>query len=141
VSQTFDWVQFPEGRARFAGGYRCWDEEGRETFVLELRGHEYFGQIDSAFLDNHNDYNIVIDAFGYGRGEDVGMPGTEVREVFTPEEEAIAQTLVIQLVQAGLEFEDPPFHLTQTDTSHFMGKITFKDGWMLVSSDRIGAAQ
>lgn len=141
MSQTFDWVQFPEGRARFEGICRCWDEQGRETFALELRGNEYFGEIKRSFLENHNDYNIVIDAFGYGRGEDVGMPGTEAREVFTPDEEAIARAMVVQLVRAGLEFDDPPFPLGQTDTSHFMGKITFQDGWMLVRSDRAGAAQ
>ena len=139
MSQTFDWVQFPEGRARFAGGYRCWDEEGRETFVLELRGNRYFGEINNAFLDNHNDYNIVIDAFGYVRGEEVGMPGTEVRETFTPEEEAVARTLVVQLIQAGLEFEEPPFPLDPP--SHFMGKITFKDGWALVRPEDTGAAR
>lgn len=145
MSQTFDWIQFSEGRARFAGGYRCWDEEGRDTFALELRGNQYFGEIDNAFLDNHNDYNLVIRAFGYGRGEDVGMPGVGdvdvlgvgVRGIFTPEGEAIARTLVLQLVQAGLEFEDPPIVLDQTDTSHFMGKITFQEGWMLVWSDHI----
>lgn len=147
-SSTFDWMQFPEGRARFAGGFRCWDELGRDTFALELRGNEYFGQIDSVFLDNDNDYNIVIDAFGYGSGQDVGhgMPNTgdtgisdgEVREVFTPQEEPIARALVVQLVQAGLEFDDPPTVLDQTETSRFMGKVIFREAWMLVSSSDAG---
>ena len=64
---TFEWIEFPEGRARFAGGFRCWDELGRETFAIELRGCQYFGQIDNEFLENGNDYNLRIDAFGYGR--------------------------------------------------------------------------
>jgi len=139
----YHWVQFPQGRARFAGGVRGWDELGHEVFALELCGNEYFGEIKRSYLDNHNDYNIVIDAFGYGRGQDVGMGmpgGTGVRDVFTPEEETSARALVVQLVQAGLTFEDPPFVLDQTDISHFMGKIIFQDGWMLVGSDRAGAA-
>lgn len=131
MSNTFDWIQFPEGRARFAGGVRGWDELGHETFALELRGNEYFGEIDNTFLDNQSDYNIVIDSFGYGYEIEVGMPGAEVREVFTPEEAAIARTLVVQLIQAGLEFEEPPFLLDPP--SHFMGKIIFKDGWTLIS--------
>jgi hypothetical protein len=137
----FAWVQFPEGRARFAGTFRCWDELGRKTFSLEICGNEYFGEVKRAYLENHNDYNIVIDAFGYGRGEDVDMPGTDVRGSFTSDEEAIARSLVTQLVQAGLEFEDPPTVLDQTETSHFMGEITFQNGWMLVRPEFSGGAQ
>ncbi|WP_226467316.1 hypothetical protein [Luteimonas panaciterrae] len=141
MSQTFDWIQFPEGRARFAGGVRGWDELGHETFALELRGNEYFGEIKRSYLDNHNDYNIVIDAFGYVWEIEVGMPEAEAREVFTPEEEATARTLVVQLIQAGLKFDRPPSRLNQTETSHFMGKIIFQDGWILVRSDSAGAVQ
>ncbi len=51
---VFDWVQFPEGKARFAGTKRCWDEQGHITFALELNGVEYFGEIDQVFLlDRH----------------------------------------------------------------------------------------
>jgi hypothetical protein len=141
MSKTFDWVQFPEGRARFSGTRRCWDEKGRKTLALEIRGNEYFGEIKRSYLENQNDYNIVIDAFGYGRGEDVGMPGmADVREIFTPDEEAVARALVVQLVQAGLKFDDPPTVLDQTETSHFMRKVIFQDGWMAVRSDCAGEA-
>ena len=92
--KTFDWVKFPEGLARFAGTLLCWDEQGRKTFALSLRGNEYFGEIKRTYLEKNNDYNIIIDAFGYGRGEDVGMPGTGARGVFTSDEEAIARSLV-----------------------------------------------
>jgi len=141
-SNTFDWVEFPEGRARFASGVRGWDELGRDTFALDLRGHEYFGEIKNLFLANHNDYNIVIDSFGYGWKSAVGMPGgTGVREVFTPEEEVKARALVVQLIQAGLSFVEPPNILNQTDTAHFMGEIIFQEGWMLVESNRSGEAK
>jgi hypothetical protein len=139
-SNTFDWMQFPEGRARFSGGVRGWDEQGHETFALELRGNVYFGEIKRDFLDNHNDYNILIDAFGYGLEIEVGMPGAEAREVFTPAEVAVAQALVVQLIQAGLKFEIPPSELSQTEVSRFMGKIIFPDGWILVRPDP-GAAR
>ena len=89
---------FDLGRARFAGGVRSWDELGHETFALELRGNEYFGEIKNLFLKNHNDYNIVIDSFGYAWEIEVGMPGTEAREIFTADEEEIARSLVIQLI-------------------------------------------
>ena len=137
--KPFDWMQFPEGRARFSGGVRGWDELGHETFALELRGNEYFGEIKRSYLENHNDYNIVIDAFGYGWEKEVGMPGMDIREIFTSDEEAAARALVVQLIHAGLELEDPPFALDPP--SHFRGGITFKDGWMLVTQNCAGVAQ
>ena len=136
--KTFDWVKFPEGLARFAGTLRCWDEQGRKTFALSLRGNEYFGEIKRTYLENNNDYNIIIDAFGYGRGEDVGMPGTGARGVFTSDEEAIARSLVVRLIQEGLKFDDPPTILDQTESSHFIGGITFLDRWMNVDSNLVG---
>jgi hypothetical protein len=139
--KTFDWVQFPEGLARFAGTFRCWDEEGRKTFALHLGGNEYFGEIKRTYLENHKDYNIFIDAFGYGRGEDVGMPGAGARGVFTSDEEAMAQSLVVRLIQAGLEFDDPPAILHQTESSRFIGGITLLDRWMLVESKLAGEAR
>lgn len=139
--KPFDWMQFPEGKARFSGGVRGWDELGHETFALELRGNEYFGEIKRSYLENHNDYNIVIDAFGYGWEKEVGMPGMDVREVFTPDEEATARSLVVQLIHEGLKFAVPPSRLNQTETSRFMGKIIFQNGWVLVRSDYAGAAQ
>ena len=141
MSQTFDWVQFPEGRARFAGGVRGWDELGHETFALELRGNEYFGEIKNLFLENHNDYNIVIDSFGYAWEIEVGMPGAEAREIFTPYEEETARSLVTQLIQTGLQFELPPSPLNQTANSHFMGKIIFQEGWMPVDLNHSGEAK
>lgn len=64
-SNTFDWVQFPEGRARFAGGIRGWDEKRHETFAVEVNGVEYFGELDSVFLPDRHNFNIEIISFGY----------------------------------------------------------------------------
>lgn len=69
------------------------------------------------------------------------MPGAGVREVFGSDEEAIARSLVIQLVQAGLEFDDPPAILDQTENSRFMGGIAFHDEWMLVESNFAGGSR
>lgn len=137
--KTFDWMQFPEGRARFSGEVRGWDELGHETFALELRGKEYFGEIKNLFLENHDDYNIVIDAFGYGWEKEVGMPGTGAREVFTASESTVARALVVGLIQAGFELEDPPFFLEPP--SNFMGEINFKDDWMLVAPTSVAESQ
>lgn len=69
------------------------------------------------------------------------MPGAGGREVFWSDEEAIARSLVIQLVQAGLGFDDPPTILDQTENSRFMGGIAFHDEWMLVESNVAGGSR
>lgn len=133
MSGTFDWVEFPEGRARFSGIRRGWDEQGRHTFSIELRGAEYFGQIKRNFPKNDDDYEVAIDAFGYGLGETVGMPGPGVREVFTADEVAIAKALVIGLVQAGVTFDEPPSVFLPESIAHFTGDVLFEEGWMPVT--------
>ncbi len=36
--RTFDWVSATEGRARFAGGIRGWDERGHDTYAVDVEG-------------------------------------------------------------------------------------------------------
>lgn len=140
MSNAFNWIEFPEGYARFCGGVRGWDERGHETFALVLRGREYFGEIKRSYLDNHNDFNIVFDSLGYRMEIDVGMPGRGARPVFTSEEEAIARALAVRLVQFGLVLAVPPYQLSQLENSRFMGKIFFREGWMLVDTGDGGTA-
>jgi hypothetical protein len=130
---VFDWVQFSEGKARFAGTKRCWDEQGHITFALELNGVEYFGEIDQVFLPDRHNFNVEIISFGYGRGEDVGMPGAAI--VLTIDEAAVFQRLITQLVRAGLGFHRLPNVLSQTENSRFMGEIVFRDGWVLMHEE------
>ena len=138
---VFDWIQFPEGRARFGGGVRGWDELGHETFALELRGIEWFGEIKRTYLANGNDYNLVIESFGYRWERDVGVPGAGARSVFALGEEATARSLIVQLIEAGLNFEAPPYQLGQLEHSHFMGEIIFQGGWMLVDAGHAGPVE
>ena len=44
----FDWLNFGEGRARFVGSIRGWDEIGHEAFAVEVGGREYYGEIDQS---------------------------------------------------------------------------------------------
>ncbi|WP_369943674.1 hypothetical protein [Xanthomonas medicagonis] len=71
---TFDWRQFPEGRARFSGGVRGIMEKQRHaTFAAEVDGEEYLGEVGNAFLSKGKDYNIEVRSFGHGRDGDIGM--------------------------------------------------------------------
>lgn len=123
--KTFDWVGFPEGRARFCGMQRGWDERGRVIFAIEIGGTVRYVEIDQLFLENGNDYNIEVPAFGYRRAEEVGLP--DARDAISADDLQVTQALVVQLVRAGLGFEDPPNILAQSGTSRFMGKVIFRE--------------
>lgn len=129
---VFDWVQFPEGRARFSGGIRGIDDEQRhETFAVEVNGTEYFGEIQRAYLPNNNDYNIEVLSFGYGSDKYVGLPMLGACEVFIPTEIKIIHALITELVVAGMHFEDKPSLLIEYPSAHFLGQVIFANGWVL----------
>lgn len=127
--KTFEWVQFPEGRARFDGGIRGGDERRHETYALELEGKTQFGEIDSAFVANGNDYNVEVISFGYGMIENVGNPHQNARGTYTEAQLKIVRSLVAQLIRNSLQFEERPSILRETSKSHFLGKILFREGW------------
>jgi hypothetical protein len=72
--RTFDRVPAAEGRVRFAGGIRGWDERGHDAYAVDVDGKVMYGEIARTFLPNQNDFNIQIVSFGYGVREHVGMP-------------------------------------------------------------------
>lgn len=137
--QTFDWVQSLEGRARFSGGIRGWDECGHETFAIELEGDVIYGEIARTFLPNQNDFNLQVVSFGYGARENVGIPnldgpGPHAQGTFPPEYLRRVQSLVVQLVQAALRFTDRPHILLEYPNAHFQGKVIFPEGWTVGAS-------
>lgn len=132
---TFDWLQFPEGRARFSGLIRGVDERGHETFAVEVNGNEFFGEIDRAFLPNDNDYNIEVTSFGYGSEECLGMPMHAGCQIFSKAEIGTIQKLIVQLIAAGTQFAERPSLLTEYPSARFIGQVSFKHGWALVADD------
>lgn len=125
-------MQFPEGRARFSGGGRSWDERHHFTFAIDVDGHEYFGELERRFLPNDNDYNIGVLSFGYRSNTAVGMPMLESCQKFALAEVETVQTLIVQLIDAGTRFSKRPSLLTEYPDAHFMGEVIFRDGWVLV---------
>lgn len=137
---TFDWLKFPEGRARLSGGVRgIMDEQGHDTFSVEVNGQAYFGEIKNAFLPNGNDYNIKVISFGYGSEHSIGMPMPGSCQIFTEEDANSVRKLVAQLIFAGAIFLNKPTLLTEYPDAHFMGKVIFSDGWILVANGRAAA--
>ncbi|MBD7920887.1 MULTISPECIES: hypothetical protein [Xanthomonas] len=136
---TFAWVQFPEGRARFSGLVRGVDELGHETFAVEVDGIEFFGEIQTAFLPNNNDYNIEVVSFGYGSEKSLGMPMLDGCQIFSQAQVNTIQALIVQLIAAGTKFPNRPSILTEYPTAHFMGQVIFRDGWILVTDDVVAS--
>jgi hypothetical protein len=131
---TFEWQQFPEGRARFSGSIRGDDERGHDTFAIEIDGSVTYGEIDSVFLPNDNDFNVRVVTYGYGMRENVGIlnngnSGPHAQGVFPPAHLQRVQVLVTRLIRAGLQFEDRPVFLDEFPGSHFQGKVIFPAGW------------
>jgi hypothetical protein len=138
---TFQWFQFPEGKVRFSGGIRGWDERGYDTFAVELDDEVVYGEIDNVFLANHNDFNLQVVSFGYGMRENVGIlndgsPGRHAQGRFPAAYLTSVQSLVVQLVRAALHFEDRPTVLTEYPAAHFQGKVIFHEGWAVGASAR-----
>jgi len=139
--QTCEWQQFPEGRARFSGGIRGWDEHGHDTFAVEIDGQVVYGEIEGAFLPNGNDYNVQVVSFGYGVQEAVGIlndgsPGRHAQGRFPSEYLVRVQSLIVRLIRAGLSFEERPSALRETPKSRFMGKVVFPNGWAVDAGAR-----
>lgn len=129
-SSTFDWVQFAEGRARFAGAMRGWDERRYEVFAVEVNGVTYFGEIARLFLSNEDDFNIEVRSFGYYMDANVGIPDQTARESFEDNDLRIVRSLICQLVSTRRDLENrKPSLLTEYESSRFMGQVIFRDGW------------
>lgn len=123
-----DWVEFPEGRARFAGGTRGagTDDKPHETFSVELGGNEYFGELRNSWIDDYH-FNIEIVSFGWGGKDWIGMPMPGLCTRFTKDEITTVQDLVLKLIKAASTFEEKPFVIG--NGSSFTGDVVFLDGW------------
>jgi hypothetical protein len=137
--ETFEWVDLPEGRARFSGGIRGIDEQGHETFAVEVDGNEFFGEIRRTFLPNNNDYNIEVVSFGYNAKSSFGMPMLAACRIFTTAEIGTIQSLIVGLIAAGTRFVDRPHSLVEYPNAHFMGEVLFKDGWILLKDEEVAS--
>ena len=139
---TFDWVSGPEGRARFAGGIRGWDERGHETYAVEMDGEVLYGEIARAFLPNQNDFNVLVVSFGYGSRENVGMPrqdGLHPRAQANDPAQQLqrVQSLLTGLIQAARHFEDRPGVLREYPHARFQGQLIFAEGWAAGAPARV----
>lgn len=140
-SGVFDWIEFPEGRARFCGGVRGADQAGHETFAVEIAGESYYGEISSVWPDDSH-FNLRIDSFGHSRMENVGMPireGNPFIEKFLSADVELIKSLVLKLIQSFWRRAERPFVMEMDDVDEFLGKVEFAQGWVLVACRKANA--
>src|SRR6185437_5078500 len=65
-----------------------------------------------------------------------GGPNPHAQGTFPSSYLQRVQSLVVQLVRAGLSFEIRPFVLGEMPNSHFMGKVLFPEGWAVGAGAR-----
>jgi hypothetical protein len=123
----FDWVEFPEGRARFSGGIRGWDDLRHETFCVEVDGRELFGEIVSVFAENRNNYNLEIISFGYKEDGDVGLD-ISACVALTKEQTQRVANLVRKLIAVVSKIDTPPSILSNAKEL-FLGDVILKNDW------------
>ncbi|MDR6938326.1 hypothetical protein [Luteibacter sp. 3190] len=139
-SGTFDWIDFPGGRVRYAGGSKGRDEPPITIFSVELNGRVFFGEFGRSFLANDNDYNIEVVSFGWLDREWFGTePDPKHCTAFRLAELGDVQSLICQAVPVWRSLEDRPSIVREYSDSHFGGEILFRKGWALVADgeDRV----
>lgn len=140
-SDTFDWIDFPQGRVRYAGGSKGRDEPRIDTFAVDIYGHTYYGEIRQLFLPDRNNYNVEIVSFGWPKGDWFGTePDPRQCAAFTANELLDVQKLIGRVVPAWRKLAQRPFVLRESSRSHFMGDIFFRDGWALIKADEDASA-
>jgi hypothetical protein len=137
----FNWVNLNQGRARFSGGIRGADEQGHETFAVEVNSSIYYGEIKKTFLPDKSNYNLEIVSFGYFDVKDVGGPMRQpIINHFSEVDARRVQNLITALVSSASTWESKPSVMSQSDYSRFMQEIHFRDEWIVVDQQFEGVA-
>ncbi|SEW03961.1 hypothetical protein [Luteibacter sp. 329MFSha] len=135
-SDTFDWIDLPQGRVRYAGGKRGRDEPPIETFAAEIFGSIYYGEVRAVFLADGNNFNVEIVSFGWLKHDWFGTdPDPRYCAAFTLRELGEVQSLLGQMISAWCLLDERPFVIDESAQSRFMGDILFRNGWVLVRDD------
>ena len=138
--ETFEWIDFPQGRIRYAGGKRGRDESPIETFAAEIYGRKYYGEIRKAFLPDRHNYKLEVVSFGWPKHDWFGTtPDPQYCAAFSSKDIAEVQRLIRQAVPRWLALEDRPSIVTEYADSHFAGEVVFRHGWALLRDDEGGA--
>lgn len=138
--KTFEWINFPSGRIRYlreGGGARGRDFIPVELFAADINGKINLGIIKRDFLANRCDFNVEVVSFGWtsvGVIDDDWTPRPGACSSFTMRELGVAQALVLQAVHVWSAYEDDskPSFLIESPQSHFMGEVSFREGWALL---------
>lgn len=135
-SETFEWIDLPQGRIRYAGASRGRDETPIQTFAVELGGQTYYGQIDDVLSRDQRSYRLEVVSFGWLEKEWSGTsPDPRRCAAFAAGELEQIQILLSQAVTVWCGLEERPSFLFRSTKASFSGEITFRCGWALIKDD------
>jgi hypothetical protein len=127
-----DWRAFGEGRARFSGMTRGWDEAGHETFAVELQGRVWYGETKRQWRPDGISYDLVILSFGYLAMSEVGMPfdpDNPLIGAFADNEIDTVRACILELVATFAHAREKPSVLSENNGAKFSGLVKFRGNW------------
>ncbi|MFG1400193.1 hypothetical protein [Roseixanthobacter pseudopolyaromaticivorans] len=128
----FDWVSFENGKACYAGAVRGGDDSGHDTFGIEFsNGRVFYGEFKRLFLENKNDYDLIIISFGYVDRRNVANKTPGARVQFSIDDEILVKNLISNLFFDGRPNEDKPYPLKIRGIERFTGKLLFSNECIL----------
>lgn len=133
-----DWLELSEGRVRFSGSIRSWDDSGRDTFGVDLDGRRAYGEIRRVWKDDSH-WNLEVLSFGHDDRGNVGMPMAAQNPFirrFEEQDLVRVQRLVHGLVNEFRSRDESPSIMNMDSPEEFLGKIAFRDGWALVENGK-----
>jgi hypothetical protein len=132
ISMTFDWIDFPGGRARVAGTVRGGkDDGGHDTFEIQLGMHPgLYGELRPVWASNGNDFDIEILNFGYVDPRNVGNQHPDARRNFSALECEALEQMITNLLRRPEAQKDLLFFKAP---ARFIGGIRFARGWVVPS--------
>jgi len=130
--ETFEWIDFPQGRVRYAGTARGRDEPPINVFAVEILGSIHHGEIKRNFFSDGARFDVEIVSFGWFKEDWCGtVPVPAYSAAFTASQINDVQALICQAVAIWDQMANKPSFLSSTKAC-FTGDIAFREGWVLV---------
>ena len=130
--RALDWYQFEEGRIRFSGGTRGFDQQGYETFEVELPSGRYFGELGQSYPDPKVDaFYLTVPAFGAREKDSVG--GLTCADRIRQSELDLVMDLVPKLAAAVAPLGEDRMPVAMI--GRYLGKTYFLPGWAKLADE------
>jgi hypothetical protein len=132
MSKAFEWLYLTNGRGRFCGLTRGWDDRPHEVFAVEFDGQTFYGELRDTYAGNA--ISIEVISFGYASESAVAIPGAQ--KTLSPHAaESVKADIskLVSLVSGYHDNDDKPAALRMPPGAYFTGHVAYADGWINLS--------